>query len=114
MALLSIDSKTLNVQVKVGVLEEYKPDRTIKAIVKKAAALKKMTSQKLVDLVGEISVEEANKKIQADAKVRKQWTDFLHNEYNPALTELIVMIKKKNEQICPNYKAAVKQLEVKE
>lgn len=104
MALLQFDSKRCEVTVRVGVLEEYKPDKEIKRIHKKAKALRTEAEEKLSELTETKDGKEALKVLKENEETARQWREYLEGPFNSELREIIGSIKKKNEKICPGFK----------
>lgn len=110
MALIMFDSKHLHISIQVGILETYKPDRTMKKIYEDVENLRNKTSEKMIKLFGEVSTDEAREKIKTDDNLRKEWQEYLVNEYNKDVIAIINSIREKNKKICPGYE---KTLEAK-
>jgi len=104
MALLILDTNTLELKVMVGVLEEYKPDREIKAINKKIVSLREETLSTLKELTGEDKMVEALEFLKTEKSKNEEFTAFVAGAFNNCLVEINLRIEKKNEKICPNYK----------
>ena len=107
MALIKIDSKTLNMQVNVGVKEEYTPDEEILEIYNKVEDLKKKTNDTVLQLCKTEDANEAASIIDADKVVKEEWVKFLDNTYKVELLAILELVKEKNKKICPGYEAHI-------
>jgi hypothetical protein len=106
MALLKFDPRSFTVSVQVGILETYKPDKEIKAIVKKLDRVKSLAEKKLNSLVkGEMTPQERMSKLQEDSKAEAKWKTYVNDKFMPEIKDLIDRINLKNEQICPGFKS---------
>ena len=109
MALITIDSKTLHTEVKVGILENYSPDNEVRDIYKEVESLKEKVKNKLKKIVGENKSDtEILVLIKNDEKKRDKWVKYLETTYNKQLSNILEKIKKKNEEICPGYSDMIK------
>lgn len=105
MAYLSLNSKTLELSLKVGVLEEYSPSEDIIFVAQQVEQLKDHTKQIMVQLFGEgTSKVEISKRLSEDLDLEKKWRDYLETDYNKELSIIIDRIKDVNKRICPNIK----------
>ena len=112
MAMLQLRSRTLELFVRLGAMEEYKPDEGIKKIYKRLEKLKKKTWKVIEDIVGgKMPQEEANKIIKANKNKEKKWKKYLEIEYNKELDMIIKDIITKNIQICEGYADLLKSYE---
>lgn len=111
MALLTIDSKTLELKLMVGVLEEYKPNKEIKDIYKLSEKLKVKTTDKIKQLFGDINDQkEIIATLNKQEEKKKEWTKFLEKEYNVDLTLILDKIRAVNRLICPDYEGFINEV----
>ena len=113
MALLRLDLQRYELEVKVGVLEEYQPDREIKAIFNKLNKLKEQAEKKIATLVKadkDTPLNELQQKLSEDEKANEKFKQFVEAKFVPEMKKLINRINKKNEKICPGFKDKVKEL----
>jgi hypothetical protein len=104
MALLRINPKTTELEVLVGVLEQYKPDKEIRAINKALTELKSKVEVKAKQLFGEgLTPQEMVKKSLEDKELGEQFSTYLDSEYRPELELLLTRISNKNKKMCPGY-----------
>lgn len=103
MALLKLDSKSLSLNLLVGVNEEYKPRKDIIDLSSKIDDLKTETNKFISDNWGEKSVTDLNDLFKKNEEEKKKWLNFLENVYNPKLQKLLTTIDIINKDICPNY-----------
>lgn len=104
MALIKLDVKTLQMSVEVGILEEYKPDDSITALLKEANTLRDNTTAYVLALTNTSSMQEAIQALNADQPKLDQWNEYMKVTYIPAVQSLASKITEKNKQICPGYK----------
>lgn len=110
MALLRLDAKNLTLNLQVGVLEEYKPDRELKNIHKKLETIKADAEKELARLTGEdLSMEQMKERLAEDKQLEEKWKAYLATEFTTELQKLVKRINKKNEKICPGYKERTQQ-----
>ena len=110
MALLILNAKTLTLDVKVGVLEEYKPDKEIKAISRDVDELRKLISDKIVEIIGEKKTpSEVAAILGADKDKAEQWQLFLKGDFGKNLAKINERIKSKNIKICPKFEEFIKK-----
>ena len=106
MALLRLNTQTMNLELQVGVLEEYKPDREIKNIHKKLEAIKEDAHKKLVQLTSDdLTMEQMKEQLAKDKETEDEWKKYLGSEFSEELKKLVRRINKKNEKICPDFKS---------
>ena len=103
MALLVLNPKSLDLEMKVGVLENYKPSKEIKKAVKLSEQLKAEVQSKLTELVGEEreSVKVMNL-LEASPEKKEDWQKFLQGEFAEKMQKLQKDIGEINRKICPN------------
>lgn len=104
MAILTIDSKNLELTLKVGILEEYTPTQEMKDIYNSTKDLKNKTDVRIKEIVGDIKDQSAAVDLlEKDAEKQEEWKKFLENEYNVVLAKIIESIRTINKKICPDY-----------
>ena len=109
MALLVLDPKALTLEARVGILEKYSPDKDIKNIHKKVEALRKLTHETLGNIIGESKSQgEILEILKGDPDKAAQWKKFIDDVYVEKMREISKDIKKKNIEICPNFKKHIK------
>jgi phage host-nuclease inhibitor protein Gam len=103
MALLVLNPNNLNMELKVGALESYKPSKEIKSLVKKVSDLKTELSDKLLEITGSNDMKEINKIVSEDKEKDSKVKEYITNEYSPKLKDLLKETQEINKKICPNY-----------
>ena len=110
MALLTINSKNLELTLKVGILEEYKPTPEIINLHGMVKELDHKTNIKIKEIVGELKDQQKAVDILAkDENKRDQWKNFLVSEYNVDLAMIIDKIRDINKSLCPDYEKFIKK-----
>lgn len=110
MALLTINSKTLELTLQVGVLEEYKPTKGIKEVFELTKQLKDETNSRIKQIIGGTKdQQEAVNKLKENQDKTKEWEKFLHDKYNVDLLVIIEKIREINRDICPDYEDFIKE-----
>ena len=104
MALLFIDKNKISLNIKVGVLEEYKPDDSIVEMYKEIEDLRKKFLSNMSKIIGNTDNQsEALKILKSDSKKLNKWKKYLNNTYLKQLSKIQEKVNTKNSQICPNY-----------
>tara|TARA_R100000951_G_scaffold19275_1_gene16088 strand:- start:4595 stop:4933 length:339 start_codon:yes stop_codon:yes gene_type:complete len=105
MAYLSIDKNRIELTVKVGILENYKPDKEIKELFEEVESLKKKLRSAKSRIIGKSKDNNhALQILQKDKAKTEKWQKYLNNTYAKQLQEVQKKIDNKNLKICPNYK----------
>lgn len=99
-----LDLKTIDLEMKVGVLENYRPNKEIKALFKDVQDLKQEFSNKLLSIVGDVKTsQEAGQVLNEDAKKRDEWTLYLKDDFESKFRLIKERVYKVNQRICPNF-----------
>jgi len=107
MALLNIDRNSLTLQVKVGVLETYKPDEDIEHIHKEVEKLRDKFQKNMKRIIGKGNPAELQQVLNTDEKKLNRWTTYIENTFSKQLKEIQLRIVDKNKKICGNFEEAV-------
>lgn len=99
MAYLRLNPSNLNMDVLVGLMEEYKPSEEIKEVHEKVELLKKETQEFLDKYWSKKTNEELQKIFKNSDGERKLWQDYLENEYNPKLKLIIEKVEGLNKSM---------------
>lgn len=111
MAFLSIDKNRLELTVKVGILEKYKPDSEIVEIFEEVESLRKRLMKNRKRIVGNIKDNrEALDVLQKDEEKAEKWGKYINKTYAKQLSVIQKKIDNKNEKICANFSEFVKQI----
>lgn len=104
MALITLNHKNLNLEVRVGILETYKPNKDVKKIYKDIEKLKNNVSEKLKEITKSNDLNGANLTLSQNKDMMFEFKQYIDTEYNKQVLELLKFIDSVNEQICPGYK----------
>lgn len=108
MALLNIDRNKIALTVKVGVLEEYKPDQDIAQLHEEVEQLRDKFKKSMKRIIGETeNLAEAQKILQTDADKLNKWTKYIEKTYSKQLEKLQQKVVQKNKEICPNFEEQI-------
>ena len=108
MALLNLDTNTLDLSMRVGVLESYSPSQEMKELVDKIENLKNNVKYKARQIIGEVvSQKEAVEILKKDANKNNEWQKFLNESYGAELSNLIETVAAINKSLCPGYEEHV-------
>lgn len=97
MAIIRFDSRSLHMDVIVGVLENYKPNKTIKEAHEKVEELRKETEKFLDENFGDASKTEIEEELEQDDKKKEIWDDYLKNHYEKKVLEIKKLIDEENK-----------------
>ena len=70
MALITLDKNSLTLEIKVGILENYKPSKEIKTLYKQVETLKIEANKAIADIVKCKTTEDADSELTKDDKKR--------------------------------------------
>lgn len=95
---LRFDKKSLNVDVLVGVAEEYKPNESIIAIYDEAQQLREDTGKFLDENFSTRDQKIILEKLSADKELESKWKEFLVNEYGNRAQKIQEKVNGINQQ----------------
>lgn len=108
MAYLSFDVNNLELTVKVGVCETYKPSKELKKLNKKCELLKAEVKDYLDKTFGTTDYSKITKILNENKEQDQKLNDFVTERVSPVIHEIYQEIVLINERICPNYEDIVK------
>ena len=108
MALLILDANKLLLEVRVGILEDYTPDKEIIAINSRLGELKLKTESKLKEITGVEDFAEGMEQLKNDKDKNDTMLKYIVEEFKGKLESIVTRIDKKNNKICPGYKKVKK------
>jgi hypothetical protein len=103
MAVIRFDSKTLAIDVLVGIEENYKPNKKIKDLVKKVNKLKEDTNSYLMEKYSTVDGQKILEILKTNVELQNEWKEYLVNVYNVEMQKLINEIENINKKLCSNY-----------
>lgn len=109
MALLVLNPATLDIEVKVGILEEYKPNQEIEQLFQKIEQLKKELTDKMKEISGATDFLRVNTALSSDPEKHESMKRFMKIEYHNKLKQLQIEVQTINSQICPGYQQYKKE-----
>lgn len=99
MAILRFDPRNLNLDIVVGALESYRPNKTTKEILDSVGKLKSYTDDKIVQIFGkDKNSKQILEQMKKDESKKDKWEEYLHGEYDTKLKEIIKMVEKENKR----------------
>jgi hypothetical protein len=103
LALLVLNPKTLDLELKVGILESYKPSKEIKALYKLHEKIKSEFQSKLSELTDGATDTKVIMQILDNPEKKQLWVAYLEQEFNLKIAELKNELVRINQKICPNF-----------
>lgn len=114
MALFSLNEQNLDLGVKVGILEHYKPTKDVKRVYKELEKLKEHFKKKVTKITGKENTDEINSVLESSEEKRNELQEFLRGDFNARLLMVLQEVEKLNEQLCPGYIEYKQKLKKKE
>ena len=103
MALLTLDQTNLHIEVRVGILEKYKPSKEIKKVFKDIESLKEEVKNTIKSVTGTDDYKQVDGILASDTNKNEKLKEYFTKEYNPKIQQILGEIEKINEEICPGY-----------
>lgn len=104
MALLKFNPHNLNLELTVGILEEYKPSEEIRQLHNDVEKVRSHLDKFIKKHWKDMPVMEIKKRLAKEPKEEEKFKKYIKNTHQPKLVKLIQRIDKINHKICPNYK----------
>ena len=109
MSFLVLNQQNLELGVRVGVLESYKPNRAIKKIHKEVEGLRSLLKDKASEITGKDAHDEINAVLGTDQEKMRIFQEYLRGEFNENVSKIMEQVKEINKVICPEYAEALEK-----
>lgn len=111
MSFLVLNQQNLELTVRVGLLETYKPTRDIKKAYKNLEKAKEQFKKKAMEITGKDTQHEINEVLETNEDKMNKFQEYLRNDFNELVLKIMGDIKEINKKICPGYAEQLQKVE---